>query len=526
MIVLFYQNLATSNVGDKQTATVWYKEAKIHVDFQTPPMQPNNGIENLVEGVTNVDLKAHLVHRNQRIQQRKLEQVSSSENIKYQARKKPTHILGNENFINSEKHGVQRENPEYFQQESDPANRSSFLPLILHPTAQGTIRPLKPNGYLYSAYYDNRHPENDYIRMIVLIDAKLGILQPMLFCKFGDIQDIEPDEWQTYMSKVQYYEMCENHGKQYGGYILSCEVPATLSRTEIKHVTIASLNADNYFESLVTIPVLNQHSEKSKYNFSICVSPIYGEINPYRLVQFLEMNKILGAEHFTFYIHEQSNIIRKVLQLYNSEGHVTLLPWQLPVEPELDVWYYGQLLSINDCLYRNMYKSTYLVFQDLDEILVPRHSRNWSEMLTRLNEESLRLPHHRTPAVGFIFDSAYFHPVLPYTYATDVIYYQYTKRTAMYSKVRTKVLVDGKKVFELGIHHVSKTINDKYRVEKANVTEGLIHHYRQCYTIYDSKMSCDKFRKDEYLVQYKTQLLERYRKVLKTFDLKNKGASD
>ena len=44
--------------------------------------------------------------------------------------------------------------------------------------------------------------------------------------------------------------------------------------------------------------------------------------------------------------------------------------------------YYSESVSIADCLYRNMYRAKYLVFIDLDEIIIPQQHRNWMEMVS------------------------------------------------------------------------------------------------------------------------------------------------
>ena len=36
------------------------------------------------------------------------------------------------------------------------------------------------------------------------------------------------------------------------------------------------------------------------------------------------------------------------------------------------IWYNGQLVANNDCLYRNMPLSKYTAFHDIDELIIPR----------------------------------------------------------------------------------------------------------------------------------------------------------
>ena len=63
--------------------------------------------------------------------------------------------------------------------------------------------------------------------------------------------------------------------------------------------------------------------------------------------------------------------------------------------------YNGQSAAIQDCLYRQMASSRYVVFSDLDEFVVPRHLANWTELARSLE---------RPLTCGFQFLSAFFDP--------------------------------------------------------------------------------------------------------------------
>jgi hypothetical protein len=40
----------------------------------------------------------------------------------------------------------------------------------------------------------------------------------------------------------------------------------------------------------------------SKLSFAVCVPPLFGDLQPATLVQFVELTRILGARHFVFYV--------------------------------------------------------------------------------------------------------------------------------------------------------------------------------------------------------------------------------
>ena len=104
------------------------------------------------------------------------------------------------------------------------------------------------------------------------------------------------------------------------------------------------------------------------------------------VIQTIEMNRILGAERFTFYIHSASQDIMRVLRNYSREGVVDVV---MSMIPNISVHYYGQSMLIQDCTYRNIYKVRHLLYTDLDEIIVPQNHHKWSQMITAIDRKSI-----------------------------------------------------------------------------------------------------------------------------------------
>ena len=110
----------------------------------------------------------------------------------------------------------------------------------------------------------------------------------------------------------------------------------------------------------------------------------------------LEANQIFGAQHFVIYNYSCGSNIGHYLRQYMQEGLADIIPWSLPLQPHtnttIDLYYYGQLAAYTDCVYRNLYRSRYVIFLDLDEILVPRSVGSWFGLL----EQSTV---HKSPAL-------------------------------------------------------------------------------------------------------------------------------
>ncbi len=52
-----------------------------------------------------------------------------------------------------------------------------------------------------------------------------------------------------------------------------------------------------------------------------------------KLVQFIELNKLLGVTHFTLYNHTLTDDVFCMLKSYIDKGEVTLLQWNINFIP-------------------------------------------------------------------------------------------------------------------------------------------------------------------------------------------------
>ncbi len=62
--------------------------------------------------------------------------------------------------------------------------------------------------------------------------------------------------------------------------------------------------------------------------------------------------------------------------IFITDGIIELLPWKLDLVSKIEIHTEGIFASLNDCLYRNMYKFDYLILMDLDEYIVPHININ------------------------------------------------------------------------------------------------------------------------------------------------------
>ncbi|KAK3578448.1 hypothetical protein CHS0354_037430 [Potamilus streckersoni] len=359
--------------------------------------------------------------------------------------------------------------------------------------------------YIYSAYLDERLPEKRFIRiMTLMMSAQKSKKTVSFFCHFKESLEKQ---------NASIYELCENHGEEYGGYMVSCAVPKHV--TDVCQITVSaellSVDPSVKLESTIaiTLDVTKINTKHVQYNYGVCVPPLFGKLRKEQLIEFIEMHKLLGVSHFIFYNFSIKDAIsKKVLDYYSERKEVTVIPWFLPSVMQGDkIWYHGQLSVHNDCMYRAMSMMKHLAIIDIDEFIVP-HKENgtWTNSFDSFFKANMN-------TCALSFDSAFYEPVLSYESASNLITMGSLRRSQQFSHVRTKVIVQPAKVFETGIHHVSKPLNEGMKVIKVNTSEAYMHHYRTCVPNYG--MQCGKTISDKTMLQYFKNLKDSVYNVLK-----------
>ena len=171
-------------------------------------------------------------------------------------------------------------------------------------------------------------------------------------------------------------------GVKYEQLYYSC--PLTTGEVVPTHVSIVEepcSPADNYMK--VTRPYRGPYL----HEFGICVPVAYGYIDPYRIVEWVELQKILGVTEINIYPGDLDKRSISVLQHYEQEGIVRLfyaptVPYHDNTEDSNGI---ANPLSMNDCIYRNMYRYKWAVVIDVDEVIMPRQDHNLSAMIARIS---------------------------------------------------------------------------------------------------------------------------------------------
>lgn len=159
------------------------------------------------------------------------------------------------------------------------------------------------------------------------------------------------------------------------------------------------------------------------------------------MLEFIELNAILGVSHFTLYNHTIGPKAACILEHYindsatitnlinnassspfsssnsgssnsmptitttngttnpNSDNNINfnnnyknnnnirpkvtidLLPWNLRMRSQKEIRTEGLFASLNDCLYRSMYRYSHVALVDLDEFIIPHHNDTLTDLI-------------------------------------------------------------------------------------------------------------------------------------------------
>ncbi|XP_060593408.1 uncharacterized protein LOC132747896 [Ruditapes philippinarum] len=224
----------------------------------------------------------------------------------------------------------------------------------------------------------------------------------------------------------------------------------------------------------VTVVKTTQHFPKLK--FSMCVSPLHSMFNDTtQLIEWIELNWLLGVERFIFYINSISQNVSSVLEYYKRKEIVQLITWNIPKYLEDDVHYYGQLAALNDCLYRNKGKSIYLSSTDLDEFIIPQKPEHftWSDMMDDL-------PLYSVYIVRSSFFSCSKQQLCKHRMTIDS--YNVRDNIILRRHVRSKYIGKTSELIVMGVHYAWEIQNGGEYTFKPE--EALLHHYRRLSTFY------------------------------------------
>ena len=273
------------------------------------------------------------------------------------------------------------------------------------------------------------------------------------------------------------------------------------------------------------LPVQVPEEPETKLDFGICVCASYDSRNPYQLIEWMEMQKILGVSEVNAYNQSLDDATSRIFLHYAKEGFVNFRQtrpfWNATgktyVQPH-------KTPTINDCIYRNMYRYKKILVIDYDEVILPRMHKNFKDMLQAIDQD------HPTnhPARSYVFRNVYFFLELPVdSNISDKLITLRHRTRVQPSKpgYSVKSIIDPQACANMH-HHFCWKRTKHHDAKGASIDVatdvGMNQHYKNCHF---SKLECVKMMNDSYpddtMLSFKVELMKNTEKQLQKLSLSN-----
>ncbi|MBN3319785.1 YSNK protein, partial [Atractosteus spatula] len=331
-----------------------------------------------------------------------------------------------------------------------------------------TIYPIKDTKhFIVSAYEDHREKRLTHVIGIVLRNS-LEPLSCIFCCENGN----------TFQTRAQVNIHTDHFGFPFATTDLLCEENPECNAS---HVTIE--REERKRGGRLFLPIRNREKTEGDfpYEFTVCISNLFDDYNNVlQFIQTMEVYKILGIQKVTIYNTSCGPQMDKVLHYYSEEGLLEVVPWPITkflnpshgwnfAEHKGDLHYYGQLTTLNDCIYRNMYKSKYLLLNDMDEIIMPYKHGRLHELMGNLSAQNPKVgvfvvENHIFPKTMFDDNKTFDLPLWREVPGINILEHIYREPVRKNVFNPTKLIINPRKVVQTSVHSVLKTYGETFRI--------------------------------------------------------------
>ncbi|XP_045772840.1 uncharacterized protein LOC123872556 [Maniola jurtina] len=240
---------------------------------------------------------------------------------------------------------------------------------------------------LYAAYYDDRTSQR-YIRILANFHGRNISSEGPLYCQ---TRSTDPDKYAVEVvaakpQEIWWHEWDNTQSEVVTPLLLSCPLTEVISDTSV--VSVVTQPCEDPSNGLILTPSKTRY--KYERAFTICVKDMsFQKDISQNLVEWIETNKLLGVHMIDMYIDSLSKESEEVLLRYRAQGIVRLFHVPIKYSSERSLWQRRRdhILTYNDCLYRNLRESKFIIPLDVDEILLPKKADTWTELLKRLTHQ-------------------------------------------------------------------------------------------------------------------------------------------
>ena len=274
-------------------------------------------------------------------------------------------------------------------------------PMILYNTWQ--FAQLEDNDmYIYSAFYDDRHFLNgkNVLRVFVISTP----IASNVYCQIWKGKYSQPI---LTVAKVFKTESGHNlAGTHYDQFMLTCVLETKTLRP--KRLFLVWMNRCDQPQNNIKIQYPKSQDNKPKHEVGVCVPITFGKIDPYRIIEWVEMHRFLGVTEINVFHSNVSDNTMAALKYYEREGIIKLFSIPSVLQENHNRDKIRSSTGLNDCMLRNMYLYKWVLVVDFDEIIFPRNESeiiNYNQLMLKV-KNTLK-PKYIYP-ISYAFRNSYF----------------------------------------------------------------------------------------------------------------------
>ena len=401
-----------------------------------------------------------------------------------------------------------------------------------------TMRTSNGTFQFFGAFYDRRKLSRigPAIRIVGMIDR----IEPTVktHCQLWYDGEREPKVVETLEYKYIWYPKWGNYKQGiYQPYVIACKVPQShWLKGPPASVSMVEKPCDTPSNNLRVI----YNKPERKKDFAVCVKGLdfLHEDLSVRLVEWIELITLLGADKIFFYQLQVHPNVTKILDHYQRLGKVHVTPLTLPGgQPNVPAFQHmyltkktnhkrqNELIPYNDCLYKHMYEYEYIALLDVDEVIMPVQDATWQDLMKRVLQKAFKIRNETRASynvrnVYFLDDLLHSHG-----YFKDIPKYMHMLQHVYRSKNFTKpnqyikCFHNPERVVTLHNHFPLACLGAGCTSYPIETEDAQLQHYRaDC--VKSLKKTCVEYREksllDTTIWRYKDQLIERVTRTLET----------
>ncbi|XP_040916793.1 glycosyltransferase family 92 protein F13G3.3-like isoform X1 [Toxotes jaculatrix] len=269
----------------------------------------------------------------------------------------------------------------------------------------------------------------------------------------------------------------------HGSEDVMCQIPQNCNAT---HVTLLTQPESVKVSEQTWLPIRNKKNngkeeKRLQFDFTVCISNLFEFNNALQYAQTLEMYRLLGVDRVVIYNTSCGPELDRLLHSYSQEGFVEMVPW--PINKHLnpsrgwlfskyggDMHYFGQLATLNECIYRSMDRSRYVLLHDIDEIIMPYQHDSLTPLMDMLQQQH--------PKAGVFLVENHIYPKKPFEESKrgplphwrgvpgfnilEHIYKWEPDRAAEYHPY--KLIIQPRMVEQTSVHLVLKMFGEQFKI--------------------------------------------------------------